>query len=61
LASFAGYFPADDPEVLVLVIIDRPSVSRWGSQTAAPTFKHIAEKLVVLLDIPPDDVRLAQN
>jgi cell division protein FtsI/penicillin-binding protein 2 len=61
LASFAGYFPADDPEVLVLVIIDRPSTSRWGSQTAAPTFKRIAEQLVVLLDIPPDDVRLAQN
>jgi hypothetical protein len=47
--------------VLVLVIIDRPSTSRWGSQTAAPTFKRIAEQLVVLLDIPPDDVRLAQN
>jgi cell division protein FtsI/penicillin-binding protein 2 len=61
LASFAGYFPANDPEVLVLVIIDRPSVSRWGSQTAAPTFKRIAEQLVVLLDIPPDEVRLAQN
>jgi len=61
LASFAGYFPADDPEVLVLVIIDRPSTSRWGSQTAAPTFKSIAEQLAVLLDIPPDDVRVAQN
>lgn len=61
LASFAGYFPADDPQALVLVIIDRPTTSRWGSQTAAPTFKRIAEHLVVLLDIPPDDVRLAQN
>jgi cell division protein FtsI/penicillin-binding protein 2 len=61
LASFAGYLPAEDPEVLVLIIIDRPTTSRWGSQTAAPTFKRIAEQLVVLLDIPPDDVRLAQN
>lgn len=61
LASFAGYLPADDPQVLVLVIIDRPTTSRWGSRTAAPTFRRIAEQLVVLLDIPPDNVRLAQT
>ena len=61
LASFVGYLPADDPQVLVLVIIDRPTVSRWGSKTAAPAFKRIAEQLVVLMDIPPDNVRLAQT
>jgi cell division protein FtsI/penicillin-binding protein 2 len=54
LTSFAGYLPADDPQVLVLVIIDRPTTSRWGSQTAAPTFKRIVEQLVILLDIPPN-------
>jgi hypothetical protein len=47
--------------VLVLVIIDRPATSRWGSTTAAPTFKRIIEQLVVLLDIPPDNVRLVQS
>jgi len=57
LASFVGYFPPDNPEVLVLVIIDRPTSSRWGSKTAAPTFKRIAEQLVIILDIPPDNVR----
>ena len=62
LTSFAGYLPADDPQVLALVIIDRPKTSRWGSKTAAPTFKRIVEQLVILLDIPPDDIRqLAQN
>jgi cell division protein FtsI/penicillin-binding protein 2 len=61
LASFAGYLPADDPQILVLVIIDRPMTSKWGSQTAAPTFKRIAEQLTILLDIPPDDVQLAQK
>jgi cell division protein FtsI/penicillin-binding protein 2 len=61
LASFAGFLPADDPQVLVLVIIDRPTSSRWGSQTAAPMFSRIAEQLVILLDIPPDSVRLAQR
>ena len=63
LASFAGYLPADDPQVLVLVIIDRPTTSRWGNTTAAPTFKRIAEQLVVILNIPPKDARqqLASN
>ncbi len=61
LASFVGYLPANDPQVLVLIIIDRPTSSRWGSQTAAPTFKDIARQLVILLDIPPDEVWLAQN
>lgn len=60
LASFAGFLPADDPQVVVLVIIDRPTASRWGNKTAAPTFKRIAEQLVVLLEIPPDEARLAQ-
>jgi cell division protein FtsI/penicillin-binding protein 2 len=63
LASFAGYLPANDPQVLVLVIIDRPTSSRWGNTTAAPTFKRIAEQLVVLLNIPPTITRqeLASN
>jgi cell division protein FtsI/penicillin-binding protein 2 len=61
LASFAGFLPADDPQVLVLIIIDRPLASNWGNETAAPAFREIAEQLVVLLDIPPDEVRLAMN
>lgn len=58
IGSFIGWMPADDPEVIVLVKLDRPTVSPWGSQTAAPTFAELAEELVVLLDIPPDNIRL---
>lgn len=61
LASFAGYFPTDNPQVLVLIIIDRPTTSKWGSDTAAPAFKRIAEQLVVMLNLPPDDIRLAMT
>ncbi len=53
VASFVGYLPANNPQVLVLVILDRPSTSRWGNDTASPTFARIAQKLVILLDIPP--------
>jgi cell division protein FtsI/penicillin-binding protein 2 len=61
LGSFAGFLPVDDPQVLVLVIIDRPLTAKWGSETAAPTFRRIAEQLVLVLDIPPDDTRLTMK
>ncbi|MGF1507118.1 MAG: peptidoglycan D,D-transpeptidase FtsI family protein [Anaerolineae bacterium] len=58
IASFIGYGPVDNPRVVVLVKLDRPTSSPWGSQTAAPTFGFFVERLVVLMEIPPDSVRL---
>lgn len=58
IASFIGWLPADAPEIIVLVKLDRPQVSPWGSTTAAPLFADLVEELVVLLGIPPDNVRL---
>jgi cell division protein FtsI/penicillin-binding protein 2 len=59
IVSFVGYAPADDPEFIILVKLDRPKTSRWAQYTAAPAFRAIAERLVVYLQIPPDDIRLA--
>lgn len=59
IASFVGYGPLDDPQFIVLVKLDKPTSSPWGSQTAAPVFSQLAQRLVVLMEIPPDDVRLA--
>jgi cell division protein FtsI/penicillin-binding protein 2 len=61
IGSFVGWFPADDPEVAVLVKLDRPTSAPWGSLTAAPTFRKLAEELVVMLDIPPDEIRLQKE
>ena len=61
IASFVGFAPADDPQFIVLIKLDRPQASPWGSQTAAPTFKAIAERLFAYLQIPPDEMRLAQG
>jgi cell division protein FtsI/penicillin-binding protein 2 len=58
IGSFIGWLPADDPEIIVLVKLDRPKSAPWGSQTAAPLFADLIEELVVLMDIPPDNVRL---
>jgi cell division protein FtsI/penicillin-binding protein 2 len=56
-ASFVGWGPFDDPRFLVYVWLEKPSTSIWGSVVAAPVFKQVVEKLVVLMDIPPDAVR----
>jgi len=57
IGTFAGWLPVDSPEIMVYVKLDRPDIP-WGSQTAAPTFAKLAQELVVLLDIPPDNIRL---
>jgi len=61
IVSFVGYAPADDPQFIVLVKLDRPRTSRWAVLTAAPAFRAITERLLVHLQIPPDDIRLAQH
>ena len=61
IVSFVGYAPADDPQFIVLVKLDRPKTSRWADRTAAPAFREIAERVLVYMQIPPDDIRLAQQ
>jgi cell division protein FtsI/penicillin-binding protein 2 len=58
IGSFIGWLPADNPEIIVLVKLDRPASAPWGSQTAAPVFSDLVQELVVLLNIPPDNIRL---
>ena len=54
-ASFVGWGPADNPQFLVYVWIEKPGSSPWGSVVAAPVFSSITQDLVIYLDIPPED------
>lgn len=54
IASFVGFFPAYDPEIVMLVLIDRPKSSIYGSETAAPVFFEIARDIVNYLNLPKD-------
>ncbi len=47
IASFAGYFPADEPRYSCIVVIHRPNVSKgyYGNIVAGPVFKKIAQKI----------------
>ena len=46
IASFIGFAPAYDPEFVMLVKIDQPTSSQWGSETAAPLWFAIAQDLL---------------
>ncbi len=58
VSSFIGYAPANNPQVLILVIVDEPKGAYYGGQVAAPSFKNIMEKTLRYLEIPPDKMRL---
>lgn len=60
-ASFVGWGPVDDPQFLIYIWLEKPLTSPWGSEVAAPVFKDAVEELVVLIDLPPDDVRRQLN
>jgi cell division protein FtsI (penicillin-binding protein 3) len=43
IASFVGYVPAEDPALVILVVIDTPRKATYGGVVAAPVFRRIAE------------------
>jgi cell division protein FtsI/penicillin-binding protein 2 len=48
-ASFIGYFPAENPQIVVAVILDAPTAGDYyGGKVAAPIFKKIAERIIDL-------------
>ncbi len=56
VASFVGFFPASRPQVVISVIVDdadahAPNGRAYGAKVAAPSFKHIGEQLIPILDI----------
>lgn len=50
ISSFLGFAPADDPKVLVLVIINNPQGTYYGGTIAAPVCKEIMENILPYLD-----------
>jgi cell division protein FtsI (penicillin-binding protein 3) len=44
--SFMGFFPADNPQVAILVVLDEPQKDKWGGVASAPVFKQIAEQIL---------------
>jgi cell division protein FtsI/penicillin-binding protein 2 len=56
-ASFVGWGPVDDPRFIVYVWLEKPTTSVWGSIVAAPVFSEVVKNLVILMNLPPDNIR----
>jgi cell division protein FtsI/penicillin-binding protein 2 len=53
IASFIGLLPIDQPQYAILVAIDEPGTTIWGSTAAAPLFSEVAKVLIDYFDVPP--------
>jgi len=53
--SFVGFVPADEPRLVLLVLLDEPKTEKWGSEAAAPVFSAIAGPVLRYLEVSPRD------
>lgn len=54
ISSFIGFFPADNPELCISVVLDEPKEGHYGGKVCGPVFREIAEQCATYLNIPPD-------
>lgn len=50
-ASFVGFFPVDNPQLAMIIVLDSPKGSYYGGTTAAPIFRNIALRVINSSDI----------
>ena len=58
IASFIGFVPADDPKLVILIMVDEPQGVYWGGEVAAPAFRAIGQQVLRYLNIPSKDERI---
>ncbi len=61
VATFAGFIPADDPQVSIIVVIDEPTTSPYASDVAAPAFASIGRQALRAMRIAPPAAAGAVN
>ncbi len=56
ISSFIGFFPADEPEVCISILLEEPDIKKgyYGGQIVAPYFRVVAEQVANYLKIKPD-------
>lgn len=53
ISSFVGFFPADKPQYLTLIVVDEPQGTYYGSAVAAPVAQEIFKDIINLKNIQP--------
>ena len=59
--GFMGFAPAEDPKIVLMIIIDEPQGSATGGVVAAPVFKAIMEKVLPYLNVHPKGTLMVKN
>jgi cell division protein FtsI/penicillin-binding protein 2 len=58
VCSFIGFFPADKPEVVTMVLVDEPAeIWAFGGDVAAPAFKNLSNTMISSMHILPDGTK----
>ncbi len=55
LASFVGFVPADEPRLVISVVIDEPVIAHYGGVVAGPVFRRVGEAALRHLGVPATD------
>ncbi len=61
VSSFIGFFPADNPELCISVVMDEPKEGYYGGKVCGPVFRDIAERCASYLNITPDPKLMTNN
>jgi cell division protein FtsI (penicillin-binding protein 3) len=60
-SSFMGFAPAENPKIVLLVVIDEPQGKSYGGIVAAPLFKAIMEKVLPYLNVYPKGTQIVKK
>jgi membrane peptidoglycan carboxypeptidase len=52
VSSFVGFWPADIPKYVLVVVLDEPREQYWASKSAAPIFSRMVDRIIALPENP---------
>lgn len=56
-SSFVGFYPANNPRVAMIVMLDRPTTSIYGGTVSAPIFRRIVQKTMTMLKLDANTIQ----
>ncbi len=61
MSSFIGFAPADDPSLVLVIVVDNPRKQTYGGVVAAPIFRSIIERTLFYMRVPPNPELLEEK
>lgn len=58
-SSFIGFFPADNPKIICMILVNAPKIGKYGGLVAAPIFREVTKRIIETdLSIVPDKKKI---